>query len=166
MASGGARSRSGPPPDLNSYRQRRNADGWVKLPAEVPRRRSPNWPIKPAPTDRERELWRTHWRLGQSIMWEDKGRHLQVALYVRLFAAVEGAAENVPASKYSQLRIMGEDLGLTGSGMARNKWRFETPDEAQERAEKTETAPQQMQQSSTAAQIARLFQDGLGDEKA
>ena len=126
MPSGGARTRSGPTADLNSYRQRRNSDGWIELPESVPRKRTPNWPLMPAPSDRERELWRQLWRQGQSIVWESQKQHRQLAVYVRLFATIEGQGFIVPASMLTQMRIMADDLGITLSGLLRNKWKFTT----------------------------------------
>lgn len=155
MASGGPRTRSGPVADLNSHRQRRNADGWIKLPERVDRRRTPNWPLKPVPSDRERELWRALWRQGQSIIWESQHQGTQLAIYVRLLASVEAENFDVPASRLTQMRLMAEDLGITLSGMLRHKWRFATHDELQGKAESASTAPRE--RKSTAAQIAELF---------
>lgn len=165
MTSGGARARSGPTADLNSYRQRRNADGWIKLPERVDRRRTPNWPLKPAPSDRERELWRALWKQGQSIIWESQHQGSQLAIYVRLLTSIEAKHFEVPASRLTQMRIMAEDLGITLSGMLRHKWRFASHEELQEKASDALAAPVR-ERKSTAAQIAELFPSDDGDEEA
>lgn len=166
MGSGGARARSGPPADLNSYRQRRNEDGWVKLPEIVNRRRTPNWPLKPALTDRERELWRQFWKMGQSIVWESQHQHLPLAIYVRLLVGIENENFDVPASKITQSRIMAEDLGITITGMTRHKWRYASTEELQQRSEASAPAPEARQRQSTAQQIADLFPNTGDDDGA
>lgn len=163
MGSGGARARSGPTADLNSYRQRRNADGWIKLPERVDRRRTPVWPLKPGLSERERELWRALWRQGQSIIWESQHQQQALAIYVRLLASIEAEQFEVPASRLTQLRIMAEDLGITLSGMLRHKWRFATHEELQEKASDALAAPVR-ERKSTAAQIAELFPSGDDEE--
>lgn len=165
MVSGGQRVRNGPTADINSYRQRRNADGWIKLPERVERRRTPNWPLKPAPNDRERELWRALWRQGQSIIWESQHQGHALAIYVRLLASIEAVEFDVPASRLTQMRIMAEDLGITLSGMLRHKWRFATHEELQEKATDALATPAR-ERKSTAAQIAELFPDADHDEEA
>lgn len=156
MTSGGARARSGPVADLNSYRQRRNADGWITLPERVDRRRTPNWPLNPAPTDRERDLWKKFWRMGQSIMWEAEHQELALALYVRLLAVVETDLDAQPASKITQARIMAEDLGVSLAGMHRHKWRFRSHEDLQEAAKAAPVA-EIRRRPSTAEQLANLF---------
>lgn len=152
MPSGGARSRSGPPADLNSYRQRRNSDGWVELPHGVNRKRTPNWPLRPAPSDRERELWRSFWRQGQSIVWESQRQSVPLAIYVRLFVSIESMNFDVPASRLTQMRIMADDLGITLSGLLRNKWKFSTVEQESE----TQTAKAVVSATPTAARISAL----------
>ena len=165
MASGGARARSGPPADLNSYRQRRNEDGWIKLPEHVDRRRTPNWPLKPEPSKRERELWRQFWRMGQSIVWESQHQQLPLAIYVRLLVGIENELFEVPASRITQSRIMAEDLGITITGMTRHKWRYASTEELQAKSEEAMPHPRTPARKSTAQQIAELFptpEDGDG----
>ena len=165
MASGGARARSGPPADLNSYRQRRNEDGWVKLPERVDRRRTPNWPLKPGLTERERELWRQFWKMGQSIVWESQHQQVTLAIYVRLLVSIETENFDVPASRLTQMRIMAEDLGVNLSGMARHKWRYASTEELQKRSEASAPAAEAKPRKSTAQQIADLF-PSAGDDGA
>lgn len=162
MPSGGARARSGPVADINSYRQRKNADGWVDLPESVDRRRTPNWPIHPAPTDRERELWRKLWRQGQSIMWEAQKQAFEVAMYVRLAVEVEVTVD-VPTARLTQRRIMADALGLTIDGLLRRKWKFADP----VRPEPKQVAPDgEKQRKSSAERIAELFGTASDDGEA
>lgn len=163
MASGGARARSGPVADMNSYRQRRNEDGWIKLPERVERRRTPNWPLKPAPSDRERELWRQFWKMGQSIVWESQHQHVQLSIYVRLLVSIENEQFDVPASRLTQMRIMSEDLGLNLTGMARHKWRYASTEELQHKSEAT-APPTLKKRQSTAESIAALFPPSNDDD--
>lgn len=163
MTSGGARARSGPPADLNSYRQRRNEDGWVKLPEHVDRRRTPTWPLKPGLTERERELWRQFWKMGQSIVWEAQHQQLPLAIYVRLLVGIENENFEVPASKITQSRIMAEDLGITITGMTRHKWRYASTEELQNRSEAT-APPTLKKRKSTAESIAALFPPSSDDD--
>lgn len=165
MTSGGARARSGPPADLNSYRQQRNEDGWIKLPEHVDRKRTPNWPLVPKPSDRERELWRRFWKMGQSIIWESQHQQMPLAIYVRLLVRIEAEDFDVPASLLTQSRIMADDLGITIPGMTRNRWRYATTSELQKASQKAARPPVQ-ERKSTAQQIADLFPSGPGNDDA
>lgn len=164
MPSGGARNRSGPAADINSYRQRRDADGWVKLPPRVDRRRSPNWPLHPAMNDRERELWRRFWRMGQSIVWESQHQQLALAVYVRQFAAVEALNFDVPTSRLNSLRIQADDLGITMPGLNRYRWRYTTTEELQKQADDV-VSKKDRGRRSTAEQIAELLPMVADDER-
>jgi hypothetical protein len=82
MASGGARSRSGPAPDPNALRRERDAGEWSILPAEGRQGATPEWPMEEQ-TIRESVLWEKLWRKPQALMWERYGQEYEVALYVR-----------------------------------------------------------------------------------
>ena len=79
MSSGGARARSGPPPDPNALRRDRpsDRDGWVTLPAEGRQGDAPEWPLV-GQSDREAELWAAEWRRPQAVQWELTGAELEV----------------------------------------------------------------------------------------
>src|SRR3954470_10344127 len=86
MPSGGARVRSGPPPDPNSLRSAaRDTGDWTTLPAEGRKGRAPDWPWSKQ-TRRETALWQREWKRPQALMWERQGQQLEVALYVRRLA--------------------------------------------------------------------------------
>lgn len=122
MASGGARARSGPAPDPNAYRRDRDRGEWITLPKTFDGV-VPDFPL-PEPHERELEIWSRLWTQGQAIMWLADEQAIYVAMYARLFAYVEMFTEQTTASLLGELRRQGEDLGLTQSGLARNKWRL------------------------------------------
>lgn len=119
MTSGGARARSGPPPDRNAIRNGRSGADWIRLPASGRQGDPPPWPL-PKKTRREGQLWAELWRRPQALMWEAKGQELQVALYARSLREAERAGASV-ASRTLLLR-QEEYLGLSEPGLARNRW--------------------------------------------
>jgi hypothetical protein len=117
MPSGGARTRSGPPPDPNAAARERATDkGWLTLPAEGRTTPAPPWPA-PTWTDREAELWATMWRKPQSLIWERDGMVEYVAMFVRQLAEAE--VEKASAENRKTVRMMFADLYLTADSMAR-----------------------------------------------
>lgn len=130
MTSGGARARSGPPPDPNAIRRDRKSDQgtWVTLagPREGP---VPPWPLTES-SKREDSMWERLWATPQAVMWEANGWHDEVALYVRTFCRAS-AADGTTADRTLVLRQM-EGLGLSAAGLARNRWRLAATDTAKE----------------------------------
>ncbi|WP_293849296.1 hypothetical protein [uncultured Brevibacterium sp.] len=59
---------------------------------------------------------------------------------------------DVPASRLTQMRIMADDLGITLSGLLRNKWKFSTVEQESE----TQTAKAVVSATPTAARISAL----------
>ena len=126
MVQGGARTRSGPPPDPSALRRDRKSDaGWSVLPA-VPDVAVPDWPLV-TQTVREVELWGRFWAKPQAVLWEQNGQVLEVAMHVRCFAEAEesGAATplrtlvrqqadalllTMPAMLAARVRIAGDEL--------------------------------------------------------
>jgi len=123
MAKGGARARSGPPPDPAALRRDRDTDaaGWTNLPAEGRKGDPPSWPLTRA-TKRETTLWAREWRRPQAVMWERNGQELEVALYVRSLAAAEKT--DAPVNARTLVKQQQEALGLSIPGLARNRWRI------------------------------------------
>ncbi len=123
MAHGGARARSGPPPDPNALRRDRPADaaGWITLPSERTGP-PPEWPLPTPPSPEEVDQWAKLWRTPQAVMWEAEGSEDDVALYVRNFvlAAIPGA----PVGLTKEVRIMRDDLGLSPGSALRKRWRI------------------------------------------
>ena len=119
MASGGARARSGPAPDPDSYRSQ--SRDWIDLPVEGFRGDVPEFPLADA-LGVEVELWGELWRKPQAHAWAALGLKYQVAAYVRAFLeSVEAGA--VSGLKTAVLRMEAE-LGLSIAGMKQNLWRI------------------------------------------
>lgn len=125
MASGGARARSGPPPDPTALRRDRKDDqaGWTTLPNEGRTGRVPAWPL-PTATRREREVWKLLWKTPQAVMWERHGQYHEVALYCRRL--VESEAPGTPVSLGVLVKQLQESLGLSQPGLLRLRWRIAT----------------------------------------
>ena len=124
MPSGGARARSGPPPDPEAIRRDRPSDqaGWLTLPAkrEGP---LPDWPLTES-TKREDALWARLWTTPQATQWEALDLTDEVALYVRTFC--EASQLEAKADGRTLVLRLREGLGLSTAGLARNRWRIGT----------------------------------------
>lgn len=132
MPKGGARTRSGPPPDPNALSRERDGAEWVDLPAQGRTGKTPGLPL-PDPTSRERSLWKRLWKMPQAVMWEAQSQQLEVALYVRRLAEAEQPES--PTNLSTLVRQMSDSLGLTTPGLRHNRWRIVDED-----AEKQETS--------------------------
>lgn len=121
MPRGGARRRSGPPPDPNALRRDRPSDKatWTYLPAVGRQGEPPAWPLI-RPTKRELGMWAEEWSRPQAIIWEQNRQELEVALYVR--TAIEAERRGTTASMRRLVRQQQLDLGLTLEGLLRNRW--------------------------------------------
>ncbi|HEY5834993.1 MAG TPA: hypothetical protein VIW71_14005 [Streptomyces sp.] len=126
MASGGARSRSGPAPDPDALRRDRDAGEWTVLPAEGRQGATPEWPLEEQ-TIRESVLWADLWRKPQALMWERYGQEYEVALYARRFTEAE--LVDAPVALSTLVRQMADSLGLTTPGMRANRWRIDRAEE-------------------------------------
>lgn len=125
MAKGGARSRSGPAPELDALRRGRTGDGeWTVIPATPRTGRTPPWPL-PDQTDREDELWRVFWRKPQARLWERGQQHHQVALHVRCLAEAE--EPGAKTALRTLVRQQAESLLLTLPAMRAARIRLEDP---------------------------------------
>lgn len=122
MASGGARTRSGPAPDPLAFKRERDVGEWTVLPAEGRAEEAPVFPLL-YPSEREIDLWLGLWSKPQAIMWERYGQELEVALYVRSIARAE--AEDSPVNLGTLVRQMADSLGLTTPGMRANRWKIQ-----------------------------------------
>ncbi len=121
MSSGG-HARSGPAPDPYAlHRGDKAAAGWIKLtdPTDPP----PPWPLG-AQSDREAAIWHDLWARPQATAWPRYNLAREVAAYTRALAVFE---EKPHAALGTLLRRLGDDLGLTIPGAARNRWLL--PDE-------------------------------------
>lgn len=117
MARGGARARSGPPPDPNALRRaRRNDPAWTKVPAEGRGRPAPEWPLV-EPSPRELELWESWWSQPIAVLWEEAHSTHYVAFTVRMFAEAEQPKARTEDRK--SLNQMMANLWLTPDAMLR-----------------------------------------------
>lgn len=122
MPKGGARTRSGPPPDPNALRRDRANDGeWTVLPAAGRPGPAPDWPLA-EPTDRELDIWADLWAKPQAVAWEQLGVLHEVALYVRRLCEAE--QHGAPAVLSTLVRQLGDSLGISTPGMRANRWRI------------------------------------------
>lgn len=118
----GGHANSGPAPDPEALRRTRNTDAaWHVLPVTGRPGPPPDWPLDEL-TDREAALWVTLWAKPQATRWEVLGQELEVALYVRRW--VEAEKPGAPAAAVVVVRQLGEALGLTIPGLARNRWQI------------------------------------------
>ena len=123
MPKGGARTRSGPPPDPTALS---TVDGeWVTLPAAGRTSPAPEWPL-PGLADREAAVWSQLWAKPQALEWERLGNEHYVALFVRRLCEAE--LPGAPVNLSTLVRQMSDELGLTAGGMARNRWKIERTD--------------------------------------
>lgn len=134
MTKGGARSRSGPPPDPNALRRDRKSDGeWITLPSSGRSAPAPEWPLTEA-TGRELVLWERWWRKPEALLWENDGSEDYVALTVRMFSEAE--IERASAENRKTVRMMMADLYLTRDAKARARIRIAADETAEKREEK------------------------------
>lgn len=127
MTSGGARARSGPPPDPNALRRARDAHEWWTLPAEGRTAPAPKWPLTRV-TKREAEVWKSLWAKPQAVAWEALGQEFEVALYTRRLVEAEKPLSQTSVG--TLVRQLGEALGLSVPGLARNRWRIGQAEQA------------------------------------
>lgn len=139
MPSGGARARSGPPPDPNALRRDRKDDaGWVTLPAEGFTGDVPAFPI-PGALGTETNLWATLWRKPQGVMWAKLGMEFEVAAYVRAF--LESVEPEASAGLKTAVLRMAAELGLSLPGMHSLRWKFSDDELGAKRTEQQASAP-------------------------
>ncbi len=136
MPRGGSRVRSGPAPTSTdrSHKAKASAEGWTTLPAEGREGPLPAFPLS-SPGDREMELWERLWETPQATMWEQLCQEFEVASYVRLLARAEKPGSS--AIIWGQVKQLAESLGLSVSGMQRNRWTIGTVNDSS-----SESAPQ------------------------
>lgn len=156
MAKGGARARSGPAPTSTERSHKAKApdtNGWVTLPADGRDGPEPFFPLDMA-TPRELALWSRLWESPQAVMWEQMHQDFEVASYVRLLVRAESPRSS--AIVWGQVKQFAESLGLSVSGMQRNKWTI-APLDAEDEQQSTLSAV-----SPVASLTARLkaVQDG------
>lgn len=136
MASGGARTRSGPKPDPNSGRSDARGYSLTALPSSFDGE-IPDFPLADA-LAREVELWREKWSGPHGAAWSQPSetwRHHTVALWVR--TAVRCEAPDAPASLLGQLHRFADQSGLTTAGLAEMGWAVAVDETAGRRTGRT-----------------------------
>ena len=137
MARGGARNRSGPRPDPESFRSEQRGYTLQTLPAEGYSGPVPAFPL-PDPSDREIAVWEWAWSTPQAAAWalpSEVWRHRTVALWVRV--SVRAEEPEVPASVLAQLHRFADQIGMTTAGLAEMGWRVAVDETAEAREEKS-----------------------------
>ncbi len=122
MPKGGARNRSGPPPDPNSARSEARGYKLAALPPEGYRGPIPDFPLV-NPTTREYEWWAWAWRTPQACAWSRPSQSWRIPIvgqWVRVFTRCED--HGAPASLFGQLHRLGDQVGLTTAGMHELGW--------------------------------------------
>lgn len=137
----GSSANSGPAPDPNALRRDRKSDqaGWTVLSAAGRSGSVPAWPFAQL-TDREREVWKSHWAKPQAVEWERNGQVEEVAMYVRSLVAAEALDASTAAR--TLVKQQQEALGLSLPGMLRLRWKIGEPEakQASQRPERTSSA--------------------------
>lgn len=122
MPKGGARNRSGPPPDPNSARSDRRGLTLIALPADGYDGKPPTFPL-PSPTARERKVWRDAWRTPQADAWaKESWRWRTIALWVRWSVRMEES--DSPASLGAVVHRLADQIGMTPAGLKENGWKI------------------------------------------
>lgn len=160
MASGGARNRSGPPPDPNSGRSDRRGLTVTALPNHGFDGKIPAFPLSRFAVtrwefedkrrfqvtdsdltaefaEREAELWEWAWRTPQAFAWSlEPWRWQTVAMWVRTFVVCEGS--DATAADKGSLHRFADQIGLTPAGLKENGWAIATNDVAAKAREKAD----------------------------
>jgi hypothetical protein len=168
MPRGGARNRSGPPPDENSLKSAKIGYSLTALPmggyqGEIPEFLLPRITVwwehlegramvrevddeaTAVRRDREMALWEWAWRTPQACAWiQEKWRWQTVAMWVRTTALCE-SSEATAADKNS-LHRFADQIGMTPAGLKENGWKIASDEVAAKRDEK---------QAANTAQSAR-----------
>lgn len=128
MASGGARLRSGPPPDPDSARSERlgRTNGKLRLPPGGYHGTPPEYPLADhAP--REIELWEELWTTPQAAAWATMPyMHHIIANYVRYTVRAEDPES--PANVLTVALRMADSIGLSPGGLNALGWMIDNDD--------------------------------------
>lgn len=166
MARGGARNRSGPPPDPRSRTSERRGYTLTALPSEGFDGAAPEFPLQPIVLfteyfedkvkvkarddngtesfrDREEQVWAEAWRTPQACAWSmESWRWPIVAEYCRLKTAVE-FDPTASAALVAQLHRYRDQIGLTPAGLRENGWAIAKDEVGAKRAERQAADPEE-----------------------
>lgn len=137
MSRGGARNRSGPPPQEGSASSERRGYVLTALPAEGYSGPAPDFPL-PEPSERELEVWEWAWSTPQACAWSlpsERWRTRTVALWVRL--SVKCEAPDAGAAHLAQLHRFADQIGMTTAGLAEMGWKVAVDEVAAKAAGRT-----------------------------
>lgn len=166
MARGGARNRSGPPPQEGSARSDARGYSLQALPAEGFAGSVPEWPLptrqvwityrvdKDVVRERDRvaeamvaareaELWEWAWRTPQACAWSlpsEAWRSQIVARWVRQAVLCESHAAS--AADHGQLHRYADQVGLTTAGLREMGWKVAVDEVAAARAQTAQRTEQ------------------------
>lgn len=120
MARGGARNRSGPPPDPHSLKSDKLGRKFTNLPADGYDGEPPAFPL-PSPSQREQDLWGWAWTTPQAAAWaREEWRWDAVALWVRYRVRME--QDEASAALANVVVRYADQIGLTPAGLKDNGW--------------------------------------------
>lgn len=141
MASGGARTRSGPPADPASGRSDRRGFKLTALPSEGFGGEVPELgDFLPSPSSRHEAVWAQLWSTPQACAWSmESWRWPIVADLVKYMVRSEPA--DAPASLGTVVRQLRDDVGLSKAGLVANGWAIATDELAAKAAERQPAAP-------------------------
>lgn len=135
---GGARNRSGPPPDPNSARSDHRGYRLSALPPEGFQGKPPRWPLPARVCEsdaetrrvaaRERAMWRWAWRTPQAWAWSqptELWRLPIIAMWVRTFVICEGSTAT--AADKNSLHRFADQVGFTDAGLKAMGWKIAAP---------------------------------------
>lgn len=137
MASGGARSHSGPPPDPESRTSERRGYTLTALPNEGYAGEAPDVADHLiAPTPRHEKVWADLWTTPQACAWSvERWRIPVVADLVKYIVRLDDP--EAPASFATSVRQLRDDLGLSSQGLRLNGWAIAVDEVAKKAAEKS-----------------------------
>lgn len=140
MPRGGARNRSGPPPDPASGRSERAGLRFTALPAEGYDGEPPDLKeFLPRATLREQAIWAQLWRTPQAAAWaREPWRWPVVADLVKYLRRADAAKS--PVGLATAIRQLRDDLGLSTAGLKQQGWAIAADELEQRRDERQEPA--------------------------
>ena len=128
MGHGGARNRSGPPPNPRSLTSAAKGLAFRSLDPAGYAGEAPEFPL-PEATGRELDVWREAWATPQAIAWiEQPWRWRTVAMWVRWSVRME--AEDASAALGNVVIRFADQVGLTPAGLKENGWQVAAVAEA------------------------------------
>lgn len=141
MAKGGARTKSGPPPEAGSRTSERKGFLPTALPSsgfdgEIPDLAD----YMPRPLVRHKQLWEQLWRTPQACMW-DRDRWMIPIVADLVRCQVRSEAKDAPAAWETPVQQKRTELGLTSSGMRFLGWEIKHDEVTPKREEKAADEP-------------------------